>query len=134
MSPARIASAASSSGESTTSSNAATVRSKTRLANGYGTVSVAAAAATASDGCGIVRDIDRLPVRVDIQRLGTRLAPPRARVALPAEGHVRLEPVGGAVDLHAAGDDSPDEFLAAVDAGRPDRGGQAVRTRVRDRE
>ena len=35
----------------------------------------AAAAATASDGCGIVVDVDRLPVGVDVERLGAR---PRA--------------------------------------------------------
>src|SRR6185312_5634222 len=113
---------------------AATVRSKTRLASGYGTSSAGVSATTASDGRWIVCDIDGLPVGVDVERLGSGLAPPRARVALAAEGDVRLEAVCRPVHLHAAGDDPADELLAAVDARRPDRGGQAVRAGVRDRE
>src|SRR4029079_1732072 len=118
MSPARIRNASPSSGESKTSSNAATVRSKTRLARGYGTSSAGAAAATASDGRWIVCDIDRLsvgvhgerlrhrlPVGVHVERLRPRLAPPGARVALPAEGDVRLEAVRRPVHLDAARDD-----------------------------
>src|SRR4029079_532809 len=118
MSPARIRNASPSSGESKTSSNAATVRSKTRLARGYGTSSAGATAATASDGRWIVCDIDRLPVGVHVERLCPGRAPPGARVALPAEGDVRLEAVGRPVHLDAPGDDPADELLPPGDTGR----------------
>ena len=78
--------------------------------------------------------VDGLPVGVDVERLRPGLAPAGARVLLAAEGHVRLEAVRRAVDLHAAGDDAAHEFLAAVDALRPDRRREAVRACVGRRD
>src|SRR5712691_6239638 len=89
---------------------------------------------TVSDGRRIVRDIDRLPVGVDVERLCPRLAPARPGVALAAERNVRLEAVRRPVHLDAAGDDPADELLGAMDAAGPDRGREAVRARIRDRQ
>src|SRR6186997_1670718 len=130
MSTAIVANPRTRNGESAKVRTAATARSNTRLASGYGTPP-APFATPGSDGRRIVCDIDRLPVRVDVERLGPRLAPAGARVLLAAERDVRLEAVGGPVDLDTPGDDAAGELLAAVDAGRPDRRRQAVRAPVR---
>src|SRR4051812_39341897 len=84
-------------------------------------------ATAVSDKGRIVIDVDRLQVGVDVDRLRARLAPARARVADAAEGHVRLRAVGRAVDRGDAGRDPRQELLAAMNAGGPDRRGQAVR-------
>src|SRR5687767_2368032 len=83
------------------------------------------------DRPGIVVDVDRLPVRVDVERLGAGLAPAGARLAQAAERHVRLRAVGGPVDRRDAARDAGEELLAAVHAARPDRRGQAVGRGVR---
>src|SRR5262245_56936329 len=119
-------SATSSTGDRTSSSSAATALSKISFAVGYGT--------GVSDGRRVVRDVDGLPVRVDIERIRAWFTPAGTGVFHASERDVGLEPVRGPVHLHAARLHAPRELLAAVDAVRPDRRRQAVRARVRERE
>src|SRR5690349_10749116 len=97
-------------------------------------VPFAGTSATTLDTGGIMSHVDGLPVRIDVERLGSGLAPAGAGVLLPSERDVRLEAVGRPVHLDAARDDPADELLAAVDAARPDRSREAVRARVRRRD
>src|SRR5215218_8410215 len=65
----------------------------------------------------IVVHVDRLEVRVDLDRLGSRLAPARARVAHAAERHVRLGAVRRPVDRGDAARHAREELLAAMHRG-----------------
>src|SRR3954452_19691742 len=118
MSTAIVANPRTRNGESAKVRSAAAGRSNTRLASGYGTAP-APFATPGSDGRRIVCDIDRLPVRVDVERLGPRLAPAGARVLLAAERDVRLETVRGPVDLDTPGDDAAGGALPAGGGGSP---------------
>src|SRR5436190_1743395 len=78
-----------------------------------------------SDGLRPVVDVHRLPLRVDVERLGPRLARAVAGVAKAAEGQVRLTAEGRPVDhrdtrLHAG-----DEGHRAVQAGGVDGADEA---------
>src|SRR4051812_28297304 len=83
------------------------------------------------DQAGLVSDVDRLEVRVDVQRLGARLPPAVARLPQAAERHVRLRPVGRAVDGAHAAAHSDEELLRAMDRVGPDRRREPVLGRVR---
>ena len=84
----------------------------------------------AHDPRGIVVHDDRLPLAVDVERFGARLAEAVARILDAAKRHVRTGAVGRAVDRHEPGAIARDELLDAVAVEGVNRAGQAERRRV----
>src|SRR5438270_4619331 len=69
---------------------------------------------------GIVVDDHRLPLAVDVERLGTRLAEAVAGVLHAAERHVRTDAVGRTIDRYEPDELPRDELLDPVAVGRLD--------------
>src|SRR5215468_7403348 len=83
---------------------------------------------------GIMVDVNRLQIGVDVERLRARLAPSIARLTQPSKWHVRLAAVSAAVDHGDAGLDASDKGHGTVDVLRVDRGSETEWRVVRQRD
>ena len=70
-------------------------------------------------------DVDRLPLREELDRLVPALAAAEAGVLVAAEGQVRLGEGGVGVDVHHAGLALAGEAHGLVEVAREDRAGEA---------
>ena len=80
-----------------------------------------------SDAPRIVVDHHRLELRIDVDRLGARLAEAVARILDAAERHVRSGAIGRAVDRDETALVARDELLRAVQVRGVNGAGQSVR-------